>query len=41
MSRCQNLLERLYKYDIAKYVGAARQSSGRRRQIEACEKSRS
>src|SRR5256885_2951913 len=26
MSKCQNLLERLYRYDIAKYGAAARQS---------------
>jgi len=46
MSRLQELLERLYKYDIANVLFSSgfvdeRQSSGRRRQIEAWEKSRS
>ena len=34
MSSRQNRLERLYRYDIARYGATARQSSGRRRQIE-------
>jgi len=31
----------LYRYDIAKYGATARQSSGRRREIEAWDNSRS
>src|SRR5262249_52274818 len=40
ISSAQIQLERLYRYDIARYGGAARQSDGRRRQIDACENSR-
>ena len=40
ISKCHNQFDRLYRYDIAKYAGTARQSLGRRRQIERCEKSR-
>ena len=40
MSNRQKRLERLYRYDIPRYGGTARQSAGRRRQIEAWEKRR-
>jgi hypothetical protein len=40
MSSRQKRLERLYKYDIARYGATERQSAGLRRQIEACEKRR-
>ena len=35
MSRCQRRLDRLYRYDIARYGSTARGSRGRRSQIEA------
>jgi hypothetical protein len=40
INKCQKRFDRLYRYDIAKYIGTARQSSGLRRQIEACENRR-
>src|SRR4029077_3273057 len=40
INKCQKRFDRLYRYDIARYRGTARQSSGLLRQIEARENSR-